>query len=193
MTITELAKELKLSRQTLYNVINNNGLSIDTLTTVKDGYKKELTAEGIKTICQLVKKRPSKGERNYTALRNKIDTLTAELETVKADKDKLTSELETARADNDKLTAELDTAKRDGEDLKKDIDRLTAEVETVKADKEKLTEELEELKADNSILIKTTATQAVTIQRMKDTPRLGLFASIKQRLTAGKDKGSVQR
>ena len=103
MTITELAKELKLSRQSVYNVLKSNGVSIDTLTTVTQGNKRELTAEGVKTIRQLVKKKASTSSTNLTQLQAEVDRLTAELETAKADNDRLTAEGDRLREELDKL------------------------------------------------------------------------------------------
>lgn len=147
MTITELAKELKLSRQSVYNAVKNNGMSIDTLTAVTQGNKKELTAEGVKVIRQLVKNKPSTSNVNLTELQRKITVLTEQLKQAEIDNNKLSEDIKTLR------------------------------------------EELTRQREDNSILIKTIATQTITIQQQQQKiDSTGLINKIRLRLTSGKNK-----
>ena len=56
--------------------------------------------------------------------------------------------------------ADIERLQREAEELRKQLDDL-------KRERDQLTEERDKLKEDNSILIRTNATQAVTIQQME--------------------------
>ena len=137
--INQLANSLGVTRQTIYNIVKNvPGLSIDDLTTKKQGNIRLFDEEAEKRIAKILRER-----RNCKATADS------------SDKRKLAEAEERTR----QLQKEL-------EDLRKE---LTA------------------LKEDNSILIKTNATQAVTIQTFKQE---------QQELTAGeagREPGWIRR
>ena len=121
-TINELAKSLGVSRQTLYNIVNAEHLSIDELTTEKLG-KTRLFDDKAEAI---VKELLSKRGRNVKTIQDELDNMRREL-------------------------AEAKARIRDQAD---ELDKLRAEADA--------------LREDNRVLIRTNATNAVTIQRLQD-------------------------
>lgn len=70
----------------------------------------------------------------------------------------------------DKLTTANETIERqriDNERLQREAEELRKQLDDLKRERDQLTEERDKLKEDNSILIRTNATQAVTIQQME--------------------------
>lgn len=130
-TINELAKSLGVSRQTLYNVIKAEGLSIDELTTEKRG-KARLFDEKAEAI---VKGILSKRCKNNVNVKDELDNLRREL----------------AEAEK----------------------RISDQAEEL----EKLRAEADALRENNNILIRTNATNAITIQRLQDERDKALLPS----------------
>lgn len=130
-TINELAKSLGVSRQTLYNVIKAEGLSIDELTTEKRG-KARLFDEKAEAI---VKGILSKRCKNNVNVKDELDNLRREL----------------AEAEK----------------------RISDQAEEL----EKLRAEADALKENNDILIRTNATNAITIQRLQEERDKALLPS----------------
>ena len=130
-TINELAKSLGVSRQTLYNVIKAEGLSIDELTTEKRG-KARLFDEKAESI---VKGILSKRCKNNVNIKDELDNLRREL----------------AEAEK----------------------RISDQAEEL----EKLRAEADALRENNNILIRTNATNAITIQRLQDERDKALLPS----------------
>ena len=130
-TINELAKSLGVSRQTLYNVIKAEGLSIDELTTEKRG-KARLFDEKAESI---VKGILSKRCKNNVNVKDELDNLRREL----------------AEAEK----------------------RISDQAEEL----EKLRAEADALKENNDILIRTNATNAITIQRLQEERDKALLPS----------------
>lgn len=108
MTISDLAKELGVSRGTIYNAIVKAGLDIDSLTEKKQGNKRILRADCQETVRSIVKEASKIDTVN--------DSLTVSKETVNADSAltvELTEKLNTYKAANEKLTEELEKARED--------------------------------------------------------------------------------
>ena len=68
------------------------------------------------------------------------------------------------------FTIDNETAEKqrlDNERLQREAEELRKQLDALKRERDQLTEERDKLKEDNSILIRTNATQAVTIQQME--------------------------
>ena len=68
------------------------------------------------------------------------------------------------------FTVDNETAEKqrlDNERLQREAEELRKQLDALKRERDQLTEERDKLKEDNSILIRTNATQAVTIQQME--------------------------
>lgn len=130
-TINELAKSLGVSRQTLYNVIKAEQLSIDELTTEKRG-KTRLFDDKAEEI---VKKALSKRSKNNVNVKDELDNL-----------------------------------RRDLAEAEKRISDQAEELEKLRA-------EADALRENNNILIRTNATNAITIQRLQDERDKALLPS----------------
>ena len=130
-TINELAKSLGVSRQTLYNVIKAEGLSIDELTTEKRG-KARLFDEKAEAIVKGILSKRCKNNVN--------------------------------------VKDELDNLRRDLAEAEKRISDQAEELEKLRA-------EADALRENNNILIRTNATNAITIQRLQDERDKALLPS----------------
>lgn len=130
-TINELAKSLGVSRQTLYNVIKAEGLSIDELTTEKRG-KARLFDEKAEAIVKGILSKRCKNNVN--------------------------------------VKDELDNLRRDLAEAEKRISDQAEELEKLRA-------EADALKENNDILIRTNATNAITIQRLQEERDKALLPS----------------
>lgn len=142
MTISELAKELGVSRGTVYNLLDKAGISVNDLTEKKQGNRRLLTDYGQKTVRNLLLSVNSADTVNR--LNNALETaeetvkaLTVELETYKTTNEKLTAELERAREDLDRKTEkhaqDLQAASDQHEQDQITIDRLMGTIEAQNA------------------------------------------------------------
>lgn len=98
-TINELAESLGVTRQTLYNVIKAEQLSIDELTTERRG-KTRLFDDNAEEI---IKRALSKRSKNNVNVKDELDNLTRELAEVRKQKGELAEELDKLRAEVEKL------------------------------------------------------------------------------------------
>lgn len=130
-TINELAKSLGVSRQTLYNVIKAEGLSIDKLTTERRGKTRLFDDKAEEIVKGILSKR----------CKNNVNV-----------KDEL-----------DNLRRELAEAEKRISDQAEELEKLRAEADA--------------LKENNDILIRTNATNAITIQRLQDERDKALLPS----------------
>lgn len=128
MTISDLAKELGVSRGTVYNVLDKAGISVNNLTEKKQGNKRILTEHGQRTVKNLLLNVNSAD--NFIRLNN-------ELETAKNTVKKLTVELETARgelaSEMEKHAQELQAASDWHAQDQATIDRLMGTIEAQNA------------------------------------------------------------
>ena len=92
-TINQLAQSLGVSRQTIYNVVKDAGLSIDSLTTEKQGKTRLFDEEAEERVKQLLSDR----RKCKTAVDN-------------AREHQLSEDLEKAREEIEKLKLDLDRA-----------------------------------------------------------------------------------
>ena len=155
MTISDLAKELGVSRGTIYNAIVKAGLDIDSLTEKKQGNKRILRADCQETVRSIVKEASKIDTVN--------DSLTVSKETVNADSAltvELTEKLNTYKAANEKLTEELEKARED-------LARATAQHAQDQATIDHLRHSVEELTETVKGMTLTAATQAASIQAMQ--------------------------
>lgn len=150
-TINEIAKSLNVSRQTIYNVVNNNGISLDELTIARDGKKRILRDEAEDII------------KRAMSIDDKISADNGGKNVVKIDnvynKDALKKALKDAR-----------DARRE---LKEEREKNREQAEQI----EKLRAEADALRENNDILIRTNATNALTIQRLQEERDKALLPS----------------
>ena len=125
-TITEVARDLGVSRQTLYNVIDKaDNVDIESLTKGRRG-KARLFDEKSESIVKELLSKYCQNNANEKQVDNK-----------------------------------LDNKKKEIEDLRR---ALTEAEERIKT----LTAKIEQVEEDNRILIRTNATNAVTIQKLQE-------------------------
>lgn len=95
-TINQMAQSLGVTRQTIYNVVNNTpGMSIDSLTTARQGKTRLFDDEAEKTVKKLLSARKGcKATTDNAAAQRMAE----DLEAARAEIQKLTEDL--ARANN---------------------------------------------------------------------------------------------
>lgn len=127
-TFTQLADSLKVSRQTLYNLIDeDNELDIDNLTAARQG-KARLFNDETETLLRqkLLSRQKEQGKKNVVKKDNRQQS---------------------------------DIVKK----LEEQVRQLTTELEQ---EKQKHAADVEEVKRENTLLLQTSAAQALTIQQM---------------------------
>lgn len=119
-TINQMAQSLGVTRQTIYNVVNDTpGLSIDSLTTAKQGKTRLFDEEAEETVKKLLSARRG---------------CKATLDNAKAQK--LAEDLEEARAQIQKLTEDLERANNRIDVLLQTNLTLTTKAQALPAGKE---------------------------------------------------------
>ena len=103
MTINQMAQALNVSRQTIYNVVKDAGLSIDDLTTEKQGKTRLFDDKAVERVKQLLSdRRKCKATTDNTRERQLSDDLDKAREEI----EKLKLDLERA---NNRIDALLQT------------------------------------------------------------------------------------
>jgi len=132
-TITEVARDLGVSRQTLYNVIDKaDNVDIESLTKGRRG-KARLFDEKSESIVKELLSKYCQNNANEKQVDNK-----------------------------------LDNKKKEIEDLRRALTEAEERIKTLTTEAERLTAKLEQVEEDNRILIRTNATNAVTIQKLQE-------------------------
>lgn len=150
-TIQQIADEIGVKRQTVYNKAAKAGIVIDTLTHQKQGKKKVYDAEAEKLLKSLFTETPVNDDKNAVNDNDANDKKNVS----KEENDNSPSELDVMRERVASLTKELDAAH-------KKIDESQMEIERLRAAEEELRH--------------TVASQAETI-RMKEKKELLLLES----------------
>ena len=151
-TINEIAKSLNVSRQTIYNVVKNNGISLDELTIARDGKKRILKDEAEDVI------------KRAMSIDNKISADNEGKNVVKIDN----------VYNKDALKKALKDAKDARREPKEEREKNRKQAEEI----EKLRAQADALRENNDIMIRTIATNAVTIQTLeKDLKERALLTS----------------
>lgn len=172
ITITQLAKELNVSRATLYSDVSKAGLSIDTLTDAKQGRNKPLTEEGECLIRQLYVKKKEEIRQDKCV----NDTLTRQADTsenaskrVKQLTDELTAAIARAEEAERQLAAAEQQAKQDKQ-LIEQLHGIIEEKNATIADKQRTIEQqernMERLNTTIQAQAMTAAAQATAIQEL---------------------------
>lgn len=156
LTISDIAKELNVSRGTVYNAIVKAGLSIDSLTVEKQGNKRILSADGEKTVRELFANDTGKEASKRTV----NDSLTKENERLTATVKRLTDELTAEKA---KLAAAEEQRLRDQQTIEQLNRTVEAQNATIQAQ------------------AVTTAAQATTIQEMQQAATQRLTAAAEKK------------
>ncbi len=147
-TINELAESLKVSRQTIYNVINNNGISLDELTISREGKKRILKDEAE----EIIKKAMSTYNKDNADNEGK----------------------NVVNMDNVYNKDALKKALKEARDARRELKEEREEKRKLAEENDKLRAEVEKLKEDNSLLIKMNATQTIMIQRQQEREQMKL-------------------
>lgn len=127
-TINQMAGDLGVTRQTIYNAVKSAGLSIDSLTVEKRGntrYFDEAAEERVKSI---LSKKHGKPVKNATV---KIDSLTADLEEARANIDRLTADLEEAKKEAEATGNQLEAERARAEKLTADLERANNRIDAL--------------------------------------------------------------
>lgn len=141
-TITEVARSLGVSRQTLYNAIDKaDNVDIESLTKGRRGKARLFDEESISIVKELLSKHCQSNVNEKQIDNGGIDNRSGE----KPEK-------------NDQKQIE---------DLRRDLAEAEERIKT-------LTAKLEQVEEDNRILIRTNATNAVTIQKLQERDQLKL-------------------
>ena len=151
-TITEVARSLGVSRQTLYNAIDKaDNVDIESLTKGRRGKARLFDDESERIVKELLSKHCQTNVNEKQVDNGEIDNGTAE----KQDK--------SGQKQIDELKRKLAEAEK----------RISDQAEAL----EKLRAEAEALRENNDILIRTNATNAVTIQKLQEREQLRLADS----------------
>ena len=135
-TITEVARSLGVSRQTLYNVIDKaDNVDIESLTKGRRGKARLFDEESERIVKELLSTHCQKNVNE--------------------------KQIDNSEIDNDIEGKQEKSEKKQIEELRQ---KLTEAEEQIKT----LTEKLERAEEDNRILIRTNATNAVTIQKLQE-------------------------
>ena len=138
-SINELCNEYGVSRQTIYNAVKKTGRSIEELTVETQGNKRLFTDEGVKLLQSALSKNLSKREKPVKTVNETVKKLRETIEKQSTEINNLTVKL-TAQAE------ELDKRAQEAEELRREVASL---------------------REDNALLIRTNATNAVTIQSLQ--------------------------
>lgn len=131
-TITEVAKSLGVSRQTIYNAIaKSDSVDIESLTKGRRGQARLFDEESERIVKELLSEQCQENVKKR-------------------------------KTDN-----EIDNKNKQIEELKTKLTEAEERIETLTAEKKQMEE-------DNRILIRTNATQAVTIQNLQEQNQLKL-------------------
>ena len=148
-TINELARALGVSRQTIYNVCKKMDVSLDELTTRRHGKERLFDDEAERKVRDILVINGTKTINIF----DKLDILETELNTAR-------TTIREKENDIEKLKTELENKEREQAKTEKRISDQAEELDKLRA-------EVAELRENNSILIKTNATNAVTIQTLQ--------------------------
>ena len=156
-TITEVARDLGVSRQTLYNaIVKADNVDIETLTKGRRGKARLFDDESISIVKELLSKHCQ-------------------------------SDVKEKQVDN-----ELDNAKKELDDLRRDLASAEKRITEQAEELEKLREEVDKLRENNDILIRTNATNALTIQRLQEKDQK-LLAEVSDERRGGWIKRAMKR
>ena len=163
-TITEVARSLGVSRQTLYNAIDKaDNVDIESLTKGRRGKARLFDEESERIVKELLSKHCQSNVNEKQIDNGGIDNETAE----KAE--------ENAQKEIEDLRRKLAEAEKRISDQAEELDKLKAEAE--------------KLKEDNRILIRTNA--AIIIQQERD--QLKLAESAEDRRAEGWIRRTIKR
>lgn len=155
-TTNELARSLGISRQTLYNVCKKMDISLDELTTKRRGKERIFDDEAEKKVRNIL-------ENNGTKTVNVFDKL-----------DKVQAELDDARLTIEEKEKEIREIKRELENKEREQAEADARIREQADQLDKLRAEADALREDNKILIRTNATNALTIQKYQEREQMRL-------------------
>lgn len=155
-TITEVARSLGVSRQTLYNAIDKaDNVDIESLTKGRRGKARLFDEESERIVKELLSKHCRNNVNEKQVDNGEIDNRSGE-KPEKSDQEQI-----------EKLRRDLAEAEKRISDQAEQIEKLRAEADA--------------LRENNDILIRTNATNAVTIQKLQERDQLRLAESAEEK------------
>lgn len=166
-TIQQIADEIGVKRQTVYNKAAKAGIVIDTLTHQKQGKKTVYDEEAERVLKGLFTDKPVNDDKKDEAVNDKDDSN------------------DVSKHVDDNLQKELDV-------MRKRVSSLTKELEAAHSKIDENQMEIDRLRAAEEELRHTVASQAETI-RLKEMKELQLLEAPMKKATPAKEIGFFGR
>lgn len=127
-TINQMAASLGVTRQTIYNAVKSEGLTLDSFTTEKRGNTRLFDTAAEKRVKDLLSKKHQKPVKNDTV---KLYSLTADLAAARAKVEQLTADLEAAKKESAASAEQLEAAQERNEQLTADLARANNRIDAL--------------------------------------------------------------
>ena len=166
-TITEVARSLGVSRQTLYNAIDKaDNVDIETLTKGRRGKARLFDEESERIVKELLSKHCQSNVNE--------------------------KQIDNGGIDNGSGEKQEKNAEKQIEDLRRKLAEAEKKISDQAEDLDKLRREADALREGNKILIRTNATNAITIQKLQEREQMKLAGGGEDR-RAGWIRRTIQR
>ena len=165
-TITEVAQSLGVSRQTLYNAIDKaDNVDIDSLTKGRRGKARLFDEESERIVKELLSKH----------CQNVVNE----------------KHVDNGKIDNAAGTKQDESEKKQAEDLRRALAEAEKKISEQAEEINRLRTEADALREDNKILIRTNATNALTIQSLQAERERALLTTGAEQI--GRSRGWIRR